>query len=343
MVHKIQSSTIGWTTAPFAGVERRTGGESSLPTLKRSVTVTTDHRFADRKRTVDEPSPPIASINTASLISDLATVGLCCLGTVAIGRQLWLRQRKNNRTRDGLEPWVPDDRVFQSAAVAIDALLADSGPLVPSIRLVRVGPEGFEFFLGSRVDWAPIGLTLESNGTSWMMRKEVATTSYRRVRKWSLGLPNRRSSRRRPIELWGLYWRDSVAVLGPRADELVVTLCSADLSQQWSEPVRARSDAGRVLLTWAGASSDTHGAQITTRQTDKADLTIVIDEHAATIHPQGVTLSPFRQRSQEPAQSRVLGEPIPAGPVVRYSPRTTVQWSRGSEASILNALDRRPP
>ena len=153
--------------------------------------------------------------------------------------------------------------MFQSAAVAIDALLADSGPLVPSIRLVRVGPEGFEFFLGSRVDWAPIGLTLESNGTSWMMRKEVATTSI-------AGSASGPSASRIVVpvgsdqsNIWGVVIESgtSVAVLGPNADELVATFVAPIYRPPWSEQVRARSDAGRVLLTWAGASSDTHGAQ----------------------------------------------------------------------------------
>ena len=62
----------------------------------------------------------------------------------------------------------------------------------------------------------------------------------------------------------------------------------------------------------------------------------MIDEHAATIHPQGVTLSPFRQRSQEPAQSRVLGEPIP---LVRLSATHPEQpFSGHVEVKLLSSM-----
>jgi DNA-binding SARP family transcriptional activator len=310
VVHEGKASTVSWGSAPFGGAEQRRVPGRALPASKRSAPATNQHRVADRDATVDEAPLPTASVNAATLVSDLATLGLCCMGSVAIGRRLWLRRHRSDRTNDELGPWVPDDRMFQLAAVAIDALQFEGEQLAPSIRLVRVGPDGFEFFLGTRVDWAPPGLHLDSNGTSWIMSKEVAMSSIS-------GPATDLSACRILVPVgsdvsnsWGVVIESgtSVAVLGPNADELVASFVAPIYRPPWSERVRARSESGRVLLTWTEAGSAAQEAQITTRQTDRADLTIVVDEHAATIHPRGVTFTPLRQRSQEPTPSHVLDE-----------------------------------
>ena len=290
---------------------------SSGGTLTAASRATDHHLYVS-----PETWPKISLVDIPVLLSDLATAGLSCLGTTALARRLRPRQTARRRNPQRL-PRVHDEMtgptplpipavgVFEIAAKQIQGLLAELVPTLqlrgaPPIRLVRSGMGGLEFFLADKVEWSPEGWSLGGEGRSWMVKDDAtssaATTSL--PPGCPLILPLGQDSK----GTWAavIAPKSSIAILGSNAQSLVSSLDALARRPPWSESVQVQSKPDGLVLVWSidssGSSSQKH-AFVTTSHTDAADLTIIADSRALTIHPDGLSLLPF-------ASTTPVGHPI---------------------------------
>jgi DNA-binding SARP family transcriptional activator len=260
----------------------------------------------------DPSFPGIALVDVPVLLSDLATIGLCCLGVSALGRRLRSKRnpcrqspRSNLSAPEEAEPqrkrsWEAGDLETDGSPEWLCLLLGglelerEPGG-APSVRLVRSGPDGVELVLTHEVNWAPAGWELSSTGLSWIARPdrtpEVRQTV--RPREIPIVLPVGRDS----SGYWAIVLepQSSISVLGSRSDFLLATFDSLVKRPPWSKSVLTHATSDGLEFEWPGesrADSRPLRARITTRHEDEVDLTIVVDAKALTVHPQGLTLRP---------------------------------------------------
>jgi len=296
----------------------------------------------------DPSFPGIALVDVPVLLSDLATIGLCCLGVSALARRLRSKRsacrqapRPNLLAQEKAEP--QRNRSWQAGVLdgtdgspewlclllgGLEIERARGG--APSVRLVRSGPDGVELVLSHEVNWAPAGWELASTGLSWITRpdRSLEERPIARPHEIPILLPVGRDS--------SGYWavvlepQSSVAVLGSRSDILLATFDSLVKRPPWSESVLAHSTSDGLEFEWPGealADSRPLRARITTRHEDEADLTIVVDAHALTVHPQGLTLRP-------PETMDLLGARTPVRPTEQRLRSLGVGGPRYSGAQV---------
>ncbi len=314
-VRRITHSVIARPVVPPAATER-TGHARTRVTIDGSPTRGTNHRHHRVRSTTERTHEALVSrsrthsgvavIDASDLISDLATLGLCCLGVAAVGRRLWMRER-GAKFADQSPP-EPDPADLQDALSVLEGLLAAGGLAPPAIRLVGAGADGFVFTLGSRVDWAPSGLRLGGDGTSWMAGTDflthpaIVTPPEGVTHRLAVPLGSDRTHR------WAIVLESgsSIAVIGPNAETLLSSIIRPLYRPPWSETVRVSSGPGCMLINWSGLDSPREDARITRNQDESVDLTIVIDDHTVTIHPEGMSLSPLDHLAKEPAAPRLV-------------------------------------
>ncbi len=265
-------------------------------------------------------APAPGTVDVPATVSDLATVALCCMGVAAIGRRVQLRRRQQRRPT-GLSPDTSELQLMHAATSRLEVLLRDIDSRVPPVQLIRVGSDDLELFLQSKIDWAPVGMRLSSNGNSWISSHQAchaATSSAPEpARRW-LVIPIGSDA----SNFWGVLLEigASVAVLGPSAHELIASFVAPMYQPPLTEWIRVHSSEHGVDFEWAGSPATGARAQVTTQPSLRADLTIVVDERAITIHPFGVTLLPLAASSQRadvaaPTQDVhpvIVSEAIPA-------------------------------
>lgn len=69
--------------------------------------------------------------------------------------------------------WLELANRHLTAALRAEGCDRPDGPDVPSVVLVRVGPDGVELFLDAPVDWAPGAFVLAEDGTSWWLPSDA--------------------------------------------------------------------------------------------------------------------------------------------------------------------------
>lgn len=187
----------------------------------------------------------------------------------------------------------------------------------PAVRLVRIGPDGVEIRLTEPVAWAPGRWTL-GDGPAWHLSASVEPEALAdEARGHDPWLPvllpvgdNDEGTWLVPVEPGSC-----LPVIGPLADGLVSAMRFAVESWSWSERVAVIEDPTLVddESRHAHRSTDDRHAQrvlflgdptplpadvrarcgvLTTLPVPATDLTVVIDQRAASLHPIGVTVRP---------------------------------------------------
>jgi len=243
-------------------------------------------------------------------------------------------------------------RAFETANVLLGARVGRNGAACPAVRTICVGPDGVTFWLRSPAAGAPPpGFEQLRNGESWHVRHrelgEVAPGHpYVPVAlpvgddddgTWLLALEPGDvvpllgvsavalwRSARAAQESW--TWADSV-VVADAADDPNLAVPTA------TEPASAR----RVLYFGCPASLTPalagRACVVTTEVAVGSDLSVLVDERAATIHPLGRVVRPHLMSED---MARHVDE------VVGATPAETVAASPGARARPAAATPPRP-
>jgi DNA-binding SARP family transcriptional activator len=281
------------------------------------------HRSAqdDAYRTSDGKTPRSEST------PEWCALGLGALGATALARRL--KARRSNRLSTAEIEVADADTVdkatlverFQNGPIlrcvevanlqlgsAIAAL--DPQTILPGCQLVRVNSEGITFFLTSRTSWAPRGWTLHDEGSSWWLPSSTADDSSVNHEPWiPLLIPV--GSNNDGTWLIGIAPGTRASVLGPGAHDLLATMRLALRGWIWSERViitdepsvatsagrsKLSGGAGRQFVLYLGdpqlLDSESEGTcgVLTTRSDIATEVTVVVDNRSATLHPSGITL-----------------------------------------------------
>jgi len=217
--------------------------------------------------------------------------------------------------------------VLESANRHLTAALADlhARVAIPEARLVKVGPDGIEVRVAGPVDWAPTGW--QARHGAWHL---PAATDPVLLAAASAGhdpwLPVLVPVGENEDGTWLIPMASAscLPVLGSAAGPLVTAMRLAVESWSWSESLVSTDDAtaveqatsyersaqgpdGSSVQTGRSTSSPVlfvgdpsalspqargRCAVITTRPALATDLTVVVDNEAASIHPLGITVRP---------------------------------------------------
>ncbi len=194
-----------------------------------------------------------------------------------------------------------------------------AGVDVPSVRVLRVGPDGVVAWLATPVDWAPRSWVLGADGSTWTlptsMDLDTVATTARDAQPWlpvvvSVG-DDDAGSWLVPIEAGC-----RVPVLGIGAAEHVAAMALSAETWSWAEqlvvtddPATAHREAAlhggddgverhRVLFVGDPEHLDpgdrSRCGVLTTRTVEPTDLTITVDQCHVGLLPLGVILRPHR-------------------------------------------------
>ena len=243
-------------------------------------------------------------------------------------------------------------RAFETANVLLGARVGRNGAACPAVRTICVGPDGVTFWLRSPAAGAPPpGFERLRNGEAWQVRHrelgEVAPGHpYVPVAlpvgddedgTWLLALEPGDvvpllgvsaaallRSARAAQESWA--WADSVVVTARAHDPRLAVSAAAD-------PVTVR----RVLYFGCPASLTPalagRACVVTTEVAVGSDLSVLVDERAATIHPIGRVVRPHLMSE---VMARNVDEVVGAAPADAAAARP------GSRAGPATAAPARP-
>jgi DNA-binding SARP family transcriptional activator len=315
----------------------------------------------DYKGFTTEAWPIISLVDLPVLLSDLATAGLSCLGAAALVRRLRskpvARRRHSKRILDvhhettgPMAIPVTAETVFDTWGERIQGLLAELAAATERdgcslIRLVRSGIDGLEFFLAEPVEWSPEGWSIGAAGRSWLVKDDLiplgATTSL--PPGCPLILPLGQNSR----GAWAavLAPRSSIAILGSNTRTLVSSFDDFARRPPWSKSVKVQSASDGLLFLWCIDSPDESPqkhAFVTTSHSDDADLTVIVDARALTIHPEGLSLRPLPPYdSSDPVPSPEQRVPDSSGSDPRHTQARALRFPRGPVESSPGDLEVR--
>ncbi len=267
------------------------GEEIARATLSDSTARAAPVAIASRTVALDAPAT----------VSDVATVALCCMGVVAITRRLQLRRRRGRRALDRPPHDVVDVQVMRAAARDLHDALGAADVATPAVRLLRVGEKEVEFFLASETNWAPAGLRLGPSRASWIRTRPPADSGSPVPEpagpRW-LVVPVAIDAQ----NVWAIMLEIGacVSILGPNAKGLISSFAARAYRPPESESIRVRSNEHGITISWVGSPSLENRAYVTTEPSGRADLTIVVDESAVTIHPFGITAIPLPEAEPSP-------------------------------------------
>lgn len=237
------------------------------------------------------------------------------------------------------------------------------GPALPPLRLVRAGSDGVEVRFASSppqpaAPWAPSG------PGAWILPASADVNALRthttHHRAWTpVLLPlgeDERGSWMLPLTAGAC-----LCVVGPAAPALAETMLTGATSWTWREdllvtadpaaasaaalPGERRSDGSvstRVLFTadprTLAPGVRRHCAVLTLAQVADADVSVMVDERAATVHPLGLTVRPHLLR---PSWAGVVNEVCTFEPEER-SPTSGTHAANGHGPASGNGSGRGP-
>jgi len=243
-------------------------------------------------------------------------------------------------------------RVFETANVLLGARVGRNGATCPAVRTICVGPDGVTFWLRSPAAGAPPpGFEQLRNGEAWHVR-------HRELGEVAPGHPYV------PVALpvgddeegtWLLALEpgDVVPLLGVSAAALWRSARAAQESWAWADsvvvadtvddprlavPTAADPASARRVLYFGRPASLTPALAgrtcvVTTEAAAGSDLSVLVDERAATIHPLGRVVRPHLMSE---AMARDVDEVVGAAPA-----ETDAAWP-GSRAHPAAATPPRP-
>jgi DNA-binding SARP family transcriptional activator len=257
------------------------------------------------------------SVEPPVLMSDLATIGICSLGIAALGRRLRRRRPACKARRraakdpdelshDSLQVDISNDQGARPNPVDLSAhgiaeLVARVSAqeallkMIP-VRLVRFNSKEIEFVLAQKLRETLTNYRLSRSGQSIILD----------VEQTCLLAPTPEEVTPRPVLMplgegldgsWMaiVHPGSSIAILGARAPQLLADLVELARTDPQSDSFYIRANPSGIDVVWAvedPGESPTTAAVITTTHCDEADLTIVVDRRALTIHPYGLVIDP---------------------------------------------------
>lgn len=190
---------------------------------------------------------------------------------------------------------------------------AGRAPDAPPVRLLRAGPDAVEAHLGAPVDWSPAGW--EPAGPSTWRLPTGAPHDVARLQDPWLPVLLPLGDDDHGAWLVPVVPGECLSVLGPAAAAMVAAMRVGARSWSWSEQVVVTDDpvvAARAAGCHSGGGQEPGASRVlfvgdpdalepdarsrvgvlTTEPNAAADLTVLADTRAVSVHPLGVTVRP---------------------------------------------------